>query len=86
MDGVKVVHDHFYGALLFYKYLFNDRGQKLELMNTVETIRSGDRVLVSNEAFTTLLCERYQLDTLDAYKKAVLFNVNDKYELKRNDK
>lgn len=70
-----VVHDHFKGSLLFYSHCFENRNQRLRLTNNMESIKSGDRVLISNEAFMTTLQAQFQLDSLDGYRNAVLFQV-----------
>jgi len=72
--------------MLFYKHLFEERGQLIFLMNNLEEVEGGDQVLISNKDMIDELGQHFYLDTLDAYKSAVLFQVNDKNELKRNDK
>lgn len=75
LHGVKVVHDHFKGALLFYQHCFENIDQQLLLTNSITGISAGDRVLVANEDFIENLQHGFHLDSLDGYRNAILFQV-----------
>ncbi len=78
MNNVIIIHDHFQGALIFYRHKFQTRNQALVLQNQVHGLSVGDKVLVRNEAHKKEIINAYHLKQLDAYKTAVLFSIEGK--------
>ena len=75
LDQTWVIHDHFEGSLLFYRHAFENRNQSLRLTNNIESVSTGDRILISNEEWIASLNERFDLDSLDGYRNAILYQV-----------
>jgi 4-amino-4-deoxy-L-arabinose transferase-like glycosyltransferase len=74
MDGLNVIHDHFDGALLFYKYKFKERGQHINLQNNID-LKVGEWGMVNSDAQKKELAQAYELDTLDGMESVVVFRV-----------
>ena len=74
LDGLKVLHTHFSGALLFYKYKFAAIDQDLHLQ-TNTAVSADDRLLVRNHGFLKDLNQRFELDTIENNGAAYLLKV-----------
>jgi hypothetical protein len=74
LNGLKVVHTHFSGALLFYKYKFEAQNQELQLRTNSE-VEVNDIVLVRSHKFLKELDQNFELDTLDDNGAAFLLKV-----------
>jgi 4-amino-4-deoxy-L-arabinose transferase-like glycosyltransferase len=74
VDGMKVIHNHFYGSLLAYKYMFQNMGQTITLQNNTD-LSIGDMALVNDTRFISEIHEKYQVDTLDSWQSAFVFNI-----------
>ena len=74
LDGLKVLHTHFSGALLFYKYKYEAADQYLHLQTTSSVVKD-DLVLVRNHKLLKELDQNYALDTLDQNGAAYLLKV-----------
>jgi 4-amino-4-deoxy-L-arabinose transferase-like glycosyltransferase len=74
LNGLKVLHTHFSGALLFYKYKFEAQNQELQLRTNSE-VEVNDIVLVRSHKFLKELDQNFELDTLDDNGAAFLLKV-----------
>lgn len=74
LDGLKVLHTHFSGALLFYKYKYEAADQYLHLQTNSSVVKD-DLVLVRNHKLLKELDQNYALDTLDQNGAAYLLKV-----------
>ncbi|NQV52345.1 MAG: glycosyltransferase family 39 protein [Flavobacteriales bacterium] len=77
LDGLNVVHDHFDGALLFYKYKFKEIGQHINLQNNVE-LEIGDRALVNSDKLKEQIATTFIVDTIDQLENAIVYQIKAK--------
>lgn len=64
IDGLKVYHSRWNGAMLFYKYKFADAGQRIELL-TAPDFKSGDKVLLSDDSLYTIIKNKYPYEIVE---------------------
>lgn len=74
ISGLNVIHDHFDGALLFYKYKFREAGQHINLQNNTD-LEVGEKALVNSDKIKSEIIERYIVDTLDQLENAMVFEI-----------
>lgn len=74
LDKVIVYHKGFKSALLFYKYKFNEKGQKIIITDRLEFL-TDNKVLVSADSLKTEVTENYYTETIDYLDNAVLFRI-----------
>lgn len=72
-----VMSDAYVGGLLFYQHLFEERGQKIRITHDTE-FEAGDRVLVMDDPFEKIISQRYQVDTLEVVRTALILKINGK--------
>ncbi|MEQ9187768.1 MAG: glycosyltransferase family 39 protein [Cryomorphaceae bacterium] len=77
IDGLNVVHDHFDGALLFYKYKFKIAGQHINLQNNLD-LKVGELALVDSDKHKKEIDSLFVLDTLDQLENVYLFEIISK--------
>lgn len=75
-DGLTVLVDSWPGALMFYQYAFQDRGQTIHRQDHINDLRPGQRVLVSGEELKEQLAQRYEADTLEHMHNALVLHIN----------
>ena len=73
LDGVKVLHHNWDGALLFYKYKLETKNQTIDIITDPNYLYPGDKVLVCNDSLKGLLNSKFELSKLDANQSAELF-------------
>ncbi len=74
VNNLNVVHDHFDGALLFYKYKFKEAGIHINLQNNID-LKVGERALVNSDKMKEAMHAVYELDTIDRLENALVFEV-----------
>jgi len=74
MSEVIIIHNHFDGALLFYKYKFKEIGQHLHLQNTFD-LEAGDRVLIRGDEMKEKLMSLYDVEKIDHHYTATLYTI-----------
>ena len=77
LDGLNVVHDHFDGALLFYKYKFKEMGQHINLQNDVD-LEIGDKALVNSDKLKEQIAATFIVDTIDQLENAIVYQIKAK--------
>ena len=77
LDGLIVVHDHFHGSLLFYKYKYASSGQELVLQNHVNDLKVGDEVLVRGDEHKTELQSKFHLEKIDEKYSAIHYKITE---------
>ena len=75
MNGTVVLHDHFYGSMLFYKHKFESVGQQIELSNAPDILKVNDKVLVKNSEHLQWIDKTYNVDTIGKLRTAVHLNL-----------
>ncbi len=80
LDGVKVLHHSWPGALLFYQYKFAADNQIINLTTTTLNLEAGDRVLVMNDSLKTVLDSQFKVVKLDELRLAELLELHVKIE------
>lgn len=75
LNKTKVIHDHFHGALLFYKHAYRRKGQEIYLQNDLSGIVTGDKILIKKGKLEDELQTRFELDSIDGYHQATLYHV-----------
>lgn len=75
LDQVTVFYSGWKGSLLFYKYAFAERNQKITLQHDIKGIQPNTSVLVSSDSLKTVLQEKFELKQINAYHDAVLYKV-----------
>jgi len=75
LDGLKVFHCGYNGAILFYKYKLAEEGQQLEIV-TNGVFQPGDQVLVSSDSLKASLVERYRFSRVDAFDNAEIIRID----------
>jgi hypothetical protein len=75
MNGTVVLHDHFYGSMLFYKHKFESVGQQIELSNDPDILKVNDKVLVKNSEHLQWIDKTYNVDTIGKLRTAVHLNL-----------
>ncbi|MEX2596658.1 MAG: glycosyltransferase family 39 protein [Salibacteraceae bacterium] len=75
MDNTIVVHDHFHGALLFYKHKFEQVGDDLILTNSLDSVEKGAKVLIKDPSLIDELMEQWKADSIDSCRDAVLYKI-----------
>lgn len=76
IDGLIVAHDHFNGSLLFYKHKLASEGSQINLTNTLEHVQVGDKLLLLDTHFKNDLLERFEVDTIDRLRDAIVYQIN----------
>jgi 4-amino-4-deoxy-L-arabinose transferase-like glycosyltransferase len=75
VQGLKVIHIGFVGALRFYEHKLALEGQRIELVTEVE-FAPGDRVLTSNDSLQKVIERRFDVEVTDQLQNAIVYRVN----------
>jgi 4-amino-4-deoxy-L-arabinose transferase-like glycosyltransferase len=74
LDGLKIYHNTWEGGLLFYKYKFAEKGEKILLVRTPD-FTTKDKVLVSNDSLFGVIKSKYQFKLLELENNARLLEI-----------
>lgn len=76
VHGLKVLHKHTKGALLFYQQKFKELGQTITLQ-TDAAVSVGDVVLVRDKTLIDQIHKGYHTETIEQESTALLLRIND---------
>jgi 4-amino-4-deoxy-L-arabinose transferase-like glycosyltransferase len=74
LDGVKVYHNTWEGSLLFYKYKFLEKGERINLVRTPD-FNLKDKVLLSNDSLYSVVTSKYKIKLLEKDNNARLLEI-----------
>ena len=74
LNGVKVYHGGWDGSLLFYKYKYSEKGEKIILTRKPNFVIT-DRVLFSEDSLYNILKAKYQFKLLETENNARLIEI-----------
>jgi hypothetical protein len=78
LNGIKVYHKNWKGALLFYKYRLSEKNITIDIINDISKISIDDKVLVSNHSLKLELSNKFNLTPIDSYSTADLVKISSK--------
>lgn len=81
INGLKVFHYQYNGAMLFYKYKFAEAGQKIELCRNPD-FKMGDRVLLSDDTLYDVLSSRFKFTIEEEQKPLRVLKIGNPREEK----
>ena len=79
-----VIHDHFYGSLLFYRHMYDQKDMALKLQNHTGNLKVGDQTLINGDAHKRQISTTFDVDTIDRYRGALLLQLKKQHDTRTN--